>query len=322
VIGVTGDAADDVLALEPGSEVRLGEVERAPQPDAPLQVSPNTAQGPSAGGLPKPDLASPGSALTVGPGGRAVVAGGTAIAAARVAAFAADLAHQRPDLSPAQLRATLIAQAAPAGLPADRAGAGDAREGFGRITATPPTAVSGALDPVRVRLNAAGSETVRLRATNGAAAQPETLDLVAGTPAEVSIRLPRGGTAFGRLEVLDAGNRIAASVPWLVRPDTVEPIALGPLRVSSGGRRVRFTLGSFERGEKTSIQVAERLVLDLVDADGQVLRNLTFPGGARELMPAEYAYTIPRGQLPEGDFAFRARAWAPRQEEPTTRTSR
>ena len=35
-------------------------------------------------------------------------------------------------------------------------------------------------------------------------------------------------------------------------------------------------------------------------------------------MPAEYAYTLPRGSLPDGDFAFRVRAWAPRQDEPTT----
>ena len=43
------------------------------------------------------------------------------------------------------------------------------------------------------------------------------------------------------------------------------------------------------------MQVAERLVLDLVDGDGRVQRSLTFPGGARELMPAEYAYTLPDG---------------------------
>ena len=38
-------------------------------------------------------------------------------------------------------------------------------------------------------------------------------------------------------------------------------------------------------------------------------------------MPAEYAYTLPRGSLPDGRYAFRARAWAPRQEEPTERRS-
>jgi hypothetical protein len=132
------------------------------------------------------------------------------------------------------------------------------------------------------------------------------------------VRLDKPGITSGRLEALDAAGKTVASVPWLVRPDDVEPIEVGPLRVSSGGRRVRFTLGSFERGEQTSIQVAERLILDLVDDDGNVRRTLTFPGGARELMPAEYSYTLARGRT---DLTFRVRAWAPRQDEPTTRTS-
>ena len=61
---------------------------------------------------------------------------------------------------------------------------------------------------------------------------------------------------------------------------------------------MRFTLGSFKRGAQTEIQVAERLVLDLVDAKGNVRRSLTVKGGARDLMPAEYAYAIPRAPAP------------------------
>ena len=84
---------------------------------------------------------------------------------------------------------------------------------------------------------------------------------------------------------------------------------------------MRFTLGSFKRGEQTQIQVAERLILDLVDAKGNVRRSLTVKGGARDLMPAEYAYAIPRASLPDGSYAFRVRAWAPRQKEPTVQRS-
>jgi hypothetical protein len=86
---------------------------------------------------------------------------------------------------------------------------------------------------------------------------------------------------------------------------------------------VRFTLGSFKRGEQTEIQVAERLVLDLVDAKGKILRSLTVKGGARDLMPAEYAYAVPRASLPSGSYAFRVRAWAPRQKrsDPTVQRS-
>ncbi len=320
VIGVTGEAAEAVLKLKPGSEVNFGESERAPSTDAAPEISPFASQGPSAGGLPKPDLAAAGSAMTVGPGGRAAVAGGSAIAAARAAAAAARLARTRPELSPAQLRAALIAAADPGNLPPDRAGAGVLRAPAASpgVTANPPTAVSGALDPVSLELQAAASVQLTLRATDGASVSPQTLSLTPGAPAPVTVRLDKPGITSGRLEALDPAGKTVASVPWLVRPDEVEPIAVGPLRTSSGGRRVRFTLGSFKRGEQTSIQVAERLILDLVDDEGRVRRSLTFPGGARELMPAEYSYTLPSGGR---GLKFRVRAWAPRQAEPTTRTS-
>ena len=38
-------------------------------------------------------------------------------------------------------------------------------------------------------------------------------------------------------------------------------------------------------------------------------------------MPAEYAYAIPRASLPTGSYAFRVRAWAPRQKDPTVQRS-
>ncbi|HEX6025468.1 MAG TPA: S8 family serine peptidase [Solirubrobacter sp.] len=323
VIGVTGEAAEAVLDLEPGSEISFGETERGPSTDAPAAISPLASQGPSAGGLPKPDLAAPASAVTLGPGGTVAVAGGSAIAAARAAATAGRLARTRPELSPAQLRQALIAAADPANLPPDRAGAGVLRDPQPSpgVVSDPPTAVSGALDPVHVELSTAASTRVTLRATDGASVDPQTVDLTPGTPTEVRVRLERPGITSGRLEALDPTGKTVASIPWLVRLDEVEPIEVGPLKVSAGGRRVRFTLGTFKRGERTTVHVAERLILDLVDDDDNILRTLTFPGGARELMPAEYGYTLPRDEVPDGDFKFRVRAWAPRQDEPTTRTS-
>ena len=102
----------------------------------------------------------------------------------------------------------------------------------------------------------------------------------------------------------------------------MEPIAVGELKIDRDGRRVRFTLGAFKRGAETQVQVAEKLILDLVDGRGKVQRTLTFPGGARELMPAEYAYTLPAGT--RRGLTFRVRAWAPNQPagEPTVRTAR
>jgi hypothetical protein len=100
-------------------------------------------------------------------------------------------------------------------------------------------------------------------------------------------------------------------------------VPLGPLRAAHG--RVRFTLGAFSRGDPfstgTSLRLADRLVLEVIDAQGHVARTLTVPGGARALMPAEYGYTLPASALPPGRYRFRARAWAPRQRAPTTGVS-
>ena len=50
------------------------------------------------------------------------------------------------------------------------------------------------------------------------------------------------------------------------------------------------------------------------DGDVRAVRRLTPPGGARELLPGRYAYTLPAGTLrglPRGRYAFRAVARAP-----------
>ena len=292
---------------------------RAPTPRPPRASRPTARRDPPPAACPSRISRRDASALSAGNGGKAVVIGGSAVAAARVAVIAAELVQRRSDLSPAQLRATLIAAGRPQDLPPDRTGAGAASDAFGTITANPPTAVSGALFPVEVNLTTTASGSFTFQVPQGASAQPPSASLVPGTPTTVNVRLERPGTVFGRLEVRQ-GNATKASVPWLVRPDTVKPVAVGALKVA-GGRRVRFTLGSFKRGEQTQVQVAERLILDLVDARGNVRRSLTVKGGARDLMPAEYAYAIPRASLPDGGYAFRVRAWAPRQKEPTVRRS-
>ena len=106
------------------------------------------------------------------------------------------------------------------------------------------------------------------------------------------------------------------------------PVPLGPLRLTRRGGKVvgvRFTLGAFERGDPLAggsrVQVASRLALALVDADGTLRRRLTPPGGARDLLPAEYAYTLPvkaLARLGAGTYRFRATAHAPRSQQATT----
>jgi hypothetical protein len=76
----------------------------------------------------------------------------------------------------------------------------------------------------------------------------------------------------------------------------------------------------FFRSSATQHLPGTGLGLTIVRAkDGSVVRRLTPPGGARELLPAEYAYTLPRGalaRLRSGAYAFRAVARSPSGGEP------
>jgi hypothetical protein len=326
VIGVTGAGARAVLALRPGTAIGFGAVGRGPRSDAPEapRVSPFTSAGPSAAGRAKPELAAPGSALTLVPGGGGAVVGGTAIAAARVAVAAARLARAHPELSPAELSARLIAAADPAGLPVERAGAGALREPpAAPVTADPPAPDTDALDPVTFQLAATASTVLRLIAGAGTTVQPASLTLRPGAPATVVVRPAHPGA--GRLQAIDATGHVVASVPWVVHVPEASAVPLGPLRVTRG-RTVRFTLGAFERGDPlglgTEVRPAARLELDLVG--GGATHTLTPFSGARELMPAVYGYTLPAATLatlPHGSYTFRARAWAPGRTQPTERSS-
>jgi hypothetical protein len=120
--------------------------------------------------------------------------------------------------------------------------------------------------------------------------------------------------------------------PFAIALEPPQPPPLGPLAVEREDGRVtgvRFPLGAFERGDPlgagSRVQLTERLSLTLVDAgDGRIVRRLTPPGGARELLPAEYAYTLPAGALralDDGEYAFRAVARSPRGGEPAVARS-
>jgi hypothetical protein len=85
---------------------------------------------------------------------------------------------------------------------------------------------------------------------------------------------------------------------------------------------VRFTAGSLDRaGGGTSVIPVGNLVLTLT---GPGRRELTPPGGARDLLPGEYAYTLTdeiKSSLPAGTYRFVARARGSAGGRPVARRS-
>ena len=323
-----------------GAPTAAGAVERG----AP-SASPFTSRGPALSGEVKPDLAAPGAALTALAGGGTAIAGGSAVAAARTAAEAARLARARPRDRPAEVAAALTAAADPVrGLAVAGAGAGALRRPPPaqpiETVATPPLgpdADTAAPISFRVRLRVpARGAAVRARLEgqadprSAASVTPTGIALAPGAVGELTLGitradLPAGGIALGRLVARDGAGRPLLSAPWRLDAGEPPPVPVGPVRPTGADGRVeevRFTLGAFSRGDPqgagTSVAAAERAILELVDAQGRVVRRLTPPGGARDLLPAEYAYRLPRAArrgLPAGELRFRVRARGPRQRE-------
>lgn len=355
VLGVTGDAAAAVVRQGAGKEAKFGRIQLAGSGQSgggaaggggsgggaagrggsagAARLSPFSSRGPAASGAAKPDLVAPGAAVTMLPGGGGALVGGTAVAAARVAAAAARLAAQHPDLPANELRTVLASASDPAGLPVDGAGAGVLRQdpAVPGLVVTPPRA--GAPPAFRLRNDGGTPLALRLSAEAGQAA-PTTINLRPGRHATARVTPtatpPPSAYSLGRL-LLAAGGRHAA-FPWVAAGNLPEAVPIGPLRLQrdSHGRvtGVRFTLGAFTRGDAASgqgthIVLAERLELELLDR-GRVVRRLTPPGGARELLPAEYGYTLQpsvRRGLQKGTYRFRAGARAPRQHRATVALS-
>ncbi len=358
VLGVTGEGADAVLDEDAGADVTVGDVTSGAPPAATLQgaqesgaaaaPAPFTSRGPAAAGTAKPDVAAPGAALTALPGNAGAVAGGTGVAAARAAIEAARLVRERPNASPRELREALIAGAAPdPALPARAAGAGAVRQPPRAATITARTTPPRRADPcpadtacVRVRLaNPGATEAVLTLAVIPDAGVRATLadDRVTIPPggrreAEIDVAAAPGGLASGRLVARAPGAGPVLTHPFALATEPPQPPPLGPLALERRAGRVdgvRFPLGAFDRGDPlgggTTVALTERLALTLVDAEsGRAVRRLTPPGGARELLPAEYAYTLPAGALRalgDGDHAVRAVARSPRGGEPAEAVS-
>jgi hypothetical protein len=139
----------------------------------------------------------------------------------------------------------------------------------------------------------------------------------------VSVTAPPGAPPHsGRLFVPRAG--IAVPLQILAAQPPAPPI--GALRVLTRKGRpigVRFVAGAISRARQgTGILPVGNLTLTL---EGPGRRELTPPGGARDLLPSEYEYALTNevlGALPPGRYRFVARARGPAGGSPVVRRSR
>ena len=331
VIGLRGEAAARALELTPhdGGLAFLSapESRTASGPVAPALSS---SHGPTYALSPKPDLAARGTATLEG---RVVT--GTSVAAARAGAAAALLKRRRPDARPDDLAAALVETARPLG-PLLVAGAGELRPPgalAARVRIEPatfalPRQPAGAKfafsRPLTVVNAGTGSVTLRLAAQLPglrATVSPGTVTLAAGKRREVTLEVSaaaprRPGWVSGRVTATGGGAPISAVAGLQIGPPP--PARLSALRLSGPRGRtdgVRFTAGAVTyRGGARSVEPLGNLRLQLVDGAGKVVRELTPPGGARDLLPGEYAYTLTpatRNQLGKGSYGFVARGLGP-----------
>ena len=312
-------AAEAVLDEDAGAAVTIGARRRrgAARGRRGATLSPFSSRGPSAAGSPKPDVAAPGAAATALAGGGGAIAGGTAVAAANAALAAAQLIRERPAATPDELRRALVSRrrarrrACPPAAPAPGASASPPPS----RPSSPACGGPGGGDPCTV-----GGACARIVLRNqGATPADLGLDAVAdpGTAAELAApqltdparRRPRGrdrhhrGARVGprhRPPPRRAARSASPSPSRPPRPRRRRSARSASSASAAASTGVSFALGSFERGDPlgagTSIELTERLELTLVREGGiRAVRRLTPPGGARELLPARYAYTLPTG---------------------------
>jgi hypothetical protein len=338
VIGLRGDDARRALDLttEDGGLAFVSDPSHTTA-DGKLAPGRSSSQGPTYALAPKPDLAAPGTARV-----REEFVAGTSVAAARVAAAAAKLRADEPAADPPEVAARLTSTATARG-PLLAAGAGE------------PDPTAAAVVPVVIEPGIVGlprqdagepfsaRATVTVRNSGGEDASltptaelpgarvslsPARLEVPAGETRELEITATATGEGRppGHLtgELSAGAGRAILALPVGPPP----PAPLDALSVSERDGKptgVRFTAGAVRRAEGgLEVQPLGDLTLEIVDADGEVVRGLTPPGGARNLLPGEYAYTLTkdaRAAIAEGSHRFRATAHGPAGGPAVVRTS-
>jgi len=329
VLLLTGDSAERALALTrlAGGIAFLSRGE--PQDTAGKDPHPTagSSRGPTYGLALKPDLAAAGSALAPMPGGGRRAVAGTSVAA-RVPASG----DGRPAVAADRVVARLVGTAAPRGA---RLAAGAGEPSAARAGATPVDAEPHALSFGRLEAGSKAAVTRTLSISNDgprplsivlsaeltepgfqASATPARLSVPAGGNARVRVRVrapARAAFAAGRIVARGGGRVLSIPLGAASGPPPVARIGR-PRLVREGGRTngVRFGVGAgASEGGRLAVQPVERLVLEL---RGAGRRELTPPGGATDLLPGEYAFTLTRDLLDElasGRYRFSVRAVGP-----------
>jgi hypothetical protein len=327
VIGVRGEAAQELLDLTPRDEgLAFVSAPEARTAAGPLTSARSSSRGPTYALAPKPDVSAPGTARV----GFGTVVAGTSVAAARVAAAAVAVHAHRPGSTPDDLAAAITGTARPLGSSlATGSGVLQAAKAPGVPVLIEPPSLSlprrqqGAKIVVTrpITLTNPGTADLTLKLTArlsglNATVTPATLTLPPGAKQRVTLGL-NGTTATPRYLT----GRITAgtvSVPIGLPVGPPPPARLGPLTLATSSGRtdgVRFVAGAVTTtGGVRSAAPLGNLRLQLVNAAGKVARELTPPGGAENLLPGEYAYTLTksaRNGLTKGSYSFVARGRGP-----------
>jgi Subtilase family len=337
VIGLRGSAAERALELTPhhGGLAFVSAPERRTAKDA-LAPAPSSSRGPSYALAPKPDIAAPGTATVIERGGQDQIVAGTSVAAARVAAAAARLHADRPTERPDDLIAALVGTARPLGPPlASGGGTYDLARAMRAAVLIEPATLGLPRQPAgapftvtkELTLHNTYSATEQMKLTVSvpglqASVSPATVSLARNGQETVTLALTATGKGHaagwvsGRLTARGSGLTVSAAIglPIGLPP----PARLGSLAIASShgpADGVRFTAGAVTtKGDVRSVEPLGNLRLQLVDASGKVVRELTAPGGAPDLLPGEYAYTLTAGarkSLAKGSYSFVARGRGP-----------
>jgi hypothetical protein len=337
VIGLRGAAAERALELTPhdGGLAFLSVPEHRTAPGATIAAR-SSSRGPAYSLAPKPDIAAPGTATLPGHGGAGAVVAGTSVAAARAAAAAAKVHARRPAARPDDLAAALVGTARPLGPPL-ATGAGELRPAAALAAAALVEPSTLALPRQRdhaaftvkrmLTVRNPGTAKVKLKLTATVAGlkatvAPARLALRAGGEARVALAVAATGTgrpagyATGRITLTGAGAPVSGVLGLPIGPPP--PARLGPLSLTPSAaqaRGVRFTAGAVTaRGGIRAVEPLGSMRLQLVNSAGKTVRELTPAGGATDLLPAEYAYTLTssaRNGLAKGSYRFVARARGP-----------